>query len=149
MLDIVKGFPSSFLVTSVSSNSRTLEVSPEVPMGHLSLENERATQDGACKCWYPGVGSGVVGSFRKAGRGGRVVRDNLFILGGGGGSVSRQVAPGHIFIRIVGNAHRAGNHPAFKQKCLLTLYGDRAGVGAEVSIWAIVEDRRVGFVGGL
>ena len=119
MLDLMKGFPSSFLVTSVSLNSRTLEVSPEVPMGHLSLEDEGATQDGACKCWYSGVGSGAVGSFRKAGRGGRVVLDNLFTLGGGEGSVSWQVAPGHTFIRIVGNARRAGNQIAFKQKCFV------------------------------
>lgn len=35
------------------------------------------------------------------------------------------------------------------RNALLTLYGDGAGVGTEVSIWAIVEDRRVGFVGGL
>ena len=77
------------------------------------------------------------------------MQDNIFILGGGGGSVSRQVAPGHTFIRIVGNARRAGNQVSFMQKCSLILYGDGAGVGTEVSIWAIAEDRRVGFVGEL
>lgn len=70
-------------------------------------------------------------SFRKAGRGGRVVREKLFILGGGGGSGSRQVAPGHPFTRIVRRARRTGNQVPFKRKCLLAPCRYRSGVGLE------------------
>ena len=39
MLDHVKILPGSFLFPSAPVNSRALEVPPEVPMGHLPLEN--------------------------------------------------------------------------------------------------------------
>ena len=78
-------------------------MSPEVPIRHLPIENQRATRDGACKVWRPEIGSYVVKSFREVGGGCRVLRDSILIPGGGG-IVGGQVTSGHAFMGIL--SHR-------------------------------------------
>jgi len=39
MLNLVKIFPGSFLFLSALVDPRTLEMPPEVPVGHIPLEN--------------------------------------------------------------------------------------------------------------
>jgi len=87
MLNLVKTFPSSPLITTAPTNSGALEVSPEVSIRHLPVENQGATRDRARKRCLPEIRVDVVKSFREAGGGCKVLRDGIFIPGGGGGIV--------------------------------------------------------------
>jgi len=113
MLNLVKTFPSSPLITSEPTNSGALEVSPEVPIRRLPVENQEATRDRACKCCIPEIRVDVVKSFREAGGGCKVLRDGIFIPGGGGGIVSGQVMSGSAFIGIPSHRCRAEYPVAF------------------------------------
>jgi len=62
-------------------------VSPEVSIRHLPVENQGATRDRARKRCLPEIRVDVVKSFREAGGGCKVLRDGIFIPGGGGGIV--------------------------------------------------------------
>ena len=48
MFNLVEIEPTEFLTTSAPANSRTLEVSPQVSMSDLPLEDQGATRDGTC-----------------------------------------------------------------------------------------------------
>jgi len=85
-----------------------------------------------------------VKSFREVGGGCRVLKDSIFIPGGGGGIVGGQVTSGHPFMGIL--SHRSKYPAAFNQKLLVDLYEDRGRVGTEIGI--CVEDSRGNSTGG-
>ena len=89
MLNPVKSFPSSFLLTSEPLNSGALEVSPEVSVRSPPFEYQGAARDWTCESRRPRIGIGRAWyDLQEGGRGGaRVPRDRPLILGRGGGGV--------------------------------------------------------------
>ena len=88
---------------------------PEVPIRHLPVENQGAARDGAFKRWWSGIGSHVVKSFRERGGGCMVLRDRIFISGGGG-TAGGQVESRHAFMGILRHGYRVGYRAALNQK---------------------------------
>lgn len=101
MLDLVKVFPSSFLVASAPADSGMPEVPPEVPMRRLPLKDQRTARDGTYECCWPRVERGfVVRGFRKGRKGSGVVWYSLVVFRGGK-FMRGQVTSGGAFIGIV------------------------------------------------
>ena len=103
MLDLVKIFPSIFLVTSASVGSGALEVSPEITMGHFPPENQGTIRDGTCERSWP-----------------RVFQESIFIPGGGGVSVGvgGHVPSGRAFVETVRHDRSVGSLVTFGGGCL-------------------------------
>lgn len=107
MLDLVKIFPSIFLVTSASVGSGALEVSPEITMGHFPPENQGTIRDGTYERSWP-----------------RVFQESIFIPGGGGVSVGvgGHVPSGRAFMETVRHDRSVGSLVTFGAGCLWALY---------------------------
>ena len=121
MLDLVKIFPSNFLVTTEPVNPGAPEVPPEISVGHFSLENRRTARDRTRECSLPmidmeGVGKGVRGD------GGRVgdLSDNPLIFGRGSGvvGIGGHVTCRHAFVGTVRHGRRVGGLVASEERRL-------------------------------